>query len=346
VRTSELDYNLPPELIAQHPVVPRDHSRLLVYNRKRRSTYHKKLADLPALLSPGDILIYNDSRVIRARVYAKKPSGGRVELLFLRRRRDEVWEALARPTSRLKPGMELDLEVAAGNASPVAKTTFVLKEHLGEGRWLVKNRSSTATEDLLEQTGEMPLPPYINEPLRDAGEYQTVFADKPGSAAAPTAGLHFTPGLIERLRRSGIAMAPLTLHIGLDTFRPIDEDELKLHQIHKEHYRMPSETLLAVNETRERGGRVVAVGTTSVRVLETVLSKPQLELEGETELFITPGYEFKVVDAMLTNFHLPRSSLLAMVMAFAGTHEIRKLYHEAVKKRYRFYSFGDAMLLF
>jgi S-adenosylmethionine:tRNA ribosyltransferase-isomerase len=358
VLTSELDYELPPELIAQHPVVPRDYSRLLVYDRKRRHTWHKHVSDLPTLLRPGDILVYNDSRVIKARIYMRKSSGGRVELLFLRRHRGEVWEALARPSSKLKPGMELhpdgtggqvsDSGAGAGRSSKHdrgAGGTFKLREHLGQGRWLVDNLTGTVTEELLEREGEMPLPPYIHEPLRDMGEYQTVFAETPGSAAAPTAGLHFTGRLIGRIREAGIALAPLTLHIGLDTFRPIDEDELELHRIHSERYRLPAESYQAINAARKRNGRVVSVGTTAARVLETVYGRTGASLEGETDLFITPGCRFTVVDALLTNFHLPRSTLLAMVMAFAGEHETRKIYHDAVKREYRFYSFGDAMLL-
>lgn len=354
--TSELDYELPPELIAQHPVVPRDHSRLLVYDRKRRNTWYRHISDLPALLRPGDVLVYNDSRVIKARVHLRKTTGGRVELLFLRHDRGGVWEVLARPSLRLKPGMELRLdgggERSAGpsragteNGNRDAGAVFRLRDHLGEGRWLVENLTGTVTEELLEREGEMPLPPYIHEPLRETGEYQTVYALAPGSAAAPTAGLHFTERLLESIRGAGILLAPLTLHVGLDTFRPVEEDELELHRIHSEHYILPARSFEEINGVRQRNGRVVAVGTTTARVLETVYGREEAGLEGETDLFITPGYRFEAVDALLTNFHLPRSTLLAMVMAFAGEHETRKIYHEAVKRRYRFYSFGDSMLL-
>lgn len=347
MRTSELDYELPPELIAQHPAIPRDHSRLLVWNRATRESSHHRLPELLSFLNPGDILVYNDSRVIRARVRAVRGTGGRVELLFLRRRGPALWEALVKPSGRLKEGEEVDLPAdrKAGFPGMLSGPVFRLVEHQDAGRWLVKNLSGVPTEELLESLGEMPLPPYIREELREPESYQTVYATEPGSAAAPTAGLHFTPGLIERIRDLGVALHPVTLHIGLDTFRPIGEDDLELHEIHREYYRMPAETRAAIVAARGRGGRVVAVGTTSVRVLETVFAEPAGPLEGETALFITPGFRFRVVDALLTNFHLPRSSLLALVMAFAGADEVRRIYHEAIGEKYRFYSFGDAMLL-
>ncbi|MCL4474583.1 MAG: tRNA preQ1(34) S-adenosylmethionine ribosyltransferase-isomerase QueA [Actinobacteria bacterium] len=364
--TSELDYDLPAELIAQHPVVPRDHSRLLVYHRDTQKTGHRRLTDLVSFLNPGDALVYNDSRVLRAQVHALKPTGGKVELLFLKRRGVRLWEALVKPSARLKEGMEIGLGPAPTAGAPGAEhsagpvAAFLLKEHLGEGRWLVKNLTNLKTEELLERNGEMPLPPYIHQRLQEPERYQTVYAEHPGSAAAPTAGLHFTPELIGRIQAMGVSLLPLTLHIGLDTFRPIGEDELELHDIHSEQYSMPSQTYEGVLAARKSGGRIVAVGTTAVRVLETVFQsgvgpasgKRPLPsggklppLEGETRLFITPGYSFRAVDALLTNFHLPRSTLLALVMAFAGVPEIRRLYSEAVRERYRFFSFGDATLL-
>lgn len=351
--TSELDYHLPPQLIAQHPVIPRDHSRLLVYDRDSGEISHERLPVLLAYLNPGDILVYNDSRVIRARVFATRQTGGRVQLLFLRRRGPGLWEVLAKPSGRLKAGEELGLPLGVGNdqpgasegSGPTSAAVFRLQEHLDAGRWLVKNLSAVPTEELLEATGEMPLPPYIKEELADPERYQTVYAAVPGSAAAPTAGLHFTPELIGRIRAAGVGLFPVTLHVGLDTFRPVVEADLGLHRIHSEHYAMPPETFKAVGAARERGGRVVAVGTTSVRVLETVFGDPPGLAAGETEIFITPGYRFQAVDALLTNFHLPRSTLLALVMAFAGTDETRRLYQEAIRECYRFYSFGDAILL-
>jgi len=351
VRTAELDYDLPPELIAQHPASPRDHSRLLVYYRGRGDVEHRRFIALPSLLAHGDLLVYNDSRVLPARVFARKPTGGRVELLFLRRR-GEVWEALARPSARLKAGTRLEPE---GDPD----STLRLVEGLGGGRWLVENLDGVSTGELMERAGLMPLPPYIHEELGSPGEYQTVYARRPGSAAAPTAGLHFTDELMAGIREAGAVMAPLTLHIGLDTFRPVDEDELEGHRIHRESYSVPAETAEAVAAARRSGGRVIAVGTTTVRVLETVFGEEGAggpaapgtggeqadALTGETGLFITPGYRFRAVDALLTNFHLPRSTLLALVMAFAGVEETRRLYRLAIEERYRFYSFGDAMLL-
>ncbi len=337
--TSELDYHLPPELIAQHPLVPRDSSRLMVFERNSGRLQHRKMRDLPAFLSPGDILAYNQSRVLRARVFARKPTGGRVEILFLRKRQARIWEALLKPSARLSEGMRL--EVDTEESEPV----FELLRRLGEGRWLVRNRSRLATGELLERVGEMPLPPYIREKLKEPERYQTVYAREPGSAAAPTAGLHFTEELISDIKAQGVALAPLTLHVGLDTFRPVSEGDLSLHAIHSESYSVPAGSYTAILEAKLRGGRVVAVGTTAVRTLETVFSEPPRPLGGDTDLFITPGFRFRAVDALLTNFHLPRSTLLALVMAFAGVDETRRLYGEAVRERYRFFSFGDAMLL-
>ncbi|MHB8791914.1 MAG: tRNA preQ1(34) S-adenosylmethionine ribosyltransferase-isomerase QueA [Thermoleophilia bacterium] len=354
--TSELDYHLPPELIAQKPVVPRDKSRLLIFNRSTQALEHRRLPDFLAHLNPGDSLVYNNSRVLRARVHAVKPTGGKVELLFLQRRRPGLWEALVKPSARLREGTALELPpttdgLATERAADILLegqkpgAIFTLKENLGGGRWLVKNMTVATTERLLEQIGEMPLPPYIKEKPDDPERYQTVYSSEAGSAAAPTAGLHFTPELIERAQSMGVSMLPLTLHIGLDTFRPVSEDDLALHEIHSEHYVLPQASYEAILRTRERSGKVVAVGTTSVRVLETVFQEPAHRLDGETRLFITPGFDFKVTDALLTNFHLPKSTLLALVMAFAGVNETRSLYAEAIAERYRFFSFGDAMLL-
>lgn len=345
--TRELDYDLPPELIAQHPVVPRDRSRLMVFNRRTRAVEHRRFPEILSHLSAGDVMVYNDSRVLKARVYARKPTGGRVELLFLRRQRGEVWEVLASPSARLQAGVELVPETGApGDAvAGIATGTFVLKEQLGAGRWLLETRSGMRAEALLEEIGEMPLPPYIKEELKEPERYQTVYARAPGSAAAPTAGLHFTQALIESIRESGVELMPLTLHIGLDTFRPIDEESIELHEVHRESYRLPVDTFEAVAAAKERGGRVIAVGTTSVRVLETVFGERGGSLEGETDLYITPGHRFRAVDCLLTNFHLPRSTLLALVMAFTGVDETRMLYREAIREEYRFYSFGDALLV-
>ncbi len=348
----ELEYDLPGELIAQHPVSPRDGSRLLVYDCADGRTEHRRFADLLHFLRPGDLLVYNNSRVLKARINAKRSTGGRAELLFLSRRENHIWEVLARPSARLKPGEALSLRrrpedaaVPAQDAGTGGAPVFFLRENLGSGRWLVENISRLGTMDLLEQAGEMPLPPYINEKLDRPERYQTIFAREYGSAAAPTAGLHFTSSLIDGVKATGARVEPLTLHIGLGTFRPISAARLAGHRMHAESYRLPAHTLAAVEETRRSGGRVIAVGTTTVRVLETVFGEPPGPLAGTADLFITPGFRFGAVDCLLTNFHLPRSTLLALVMAFAGVEETRRLYREAVRERYRFYSFGDAMLL-
>jgi S-adenosylmethionine:tRNA ribosyltransferase-isomerase len=304
---SELDYELPPELIAQRPADRRDASRLLVYERETGAIRHRTFAELPEELD--HLVVVNDTRVVPARIPIQRPKG---EVLLLERVGEGLWEALARPTRRLKAGRRY---------GPVE-----LLEHLGEGRWRVRIDG--------EPEGETPLPPYITEPLGDPARYQTVYAREPGSAAAPTAGLHFTPELLARLDPERV-----TLHVGLDTFRPVTEEVLEKHRIHGERYEVERQAWERIRAAE----RVLAVGTTSVRVLETLAYGGSVS--GRTELFITPGFEFRRVDALLTNFHLPRSTLLALVMAFAGIAETRRLYRLAVDERYRFYSFGDAMLI-
>jgi S-adenosylmethionine:tRNA ribosyltransferase-isomerase len=307
--TQELDYDLPPELIAQHPPERRDESRLLVYSRESGKVHHAVFRDLPDELAPGTLTVVNDTRVVSARIPILQPRG---EVLLLERLEDDEWEGLARPTRRLRPGRRY---------GPVE-----LLEHLGDGRWRLRLDGAPG--------GETPLPPYITEPLADPGRYQTVYAAAEGSAAAPTAGLHFTPAVLARLE-----VERVTLHIGLDTFRPISEATLDDHAIHGERYDVSDEAW----ERIRRAGRVLAVGTTSVRVLETLARGAPLR--GRTELFVTPGFDFRRVDCLLTNFHLPRSTLLALVMAFVGVDETHRLYRLAVEDRYRFYSFGDAMLI-
>src|SRR5437868_6284747 len=306
MKASELEYELPAELIAQHPAERRDASRLLVYERATGAVRHRAFAELPEELR-GELVVVNDTRVVPARIPIAAPKG---EVLLLERLEGDLWEGLARPTRRLRAG---------GRYGPVE-----LVEHLGEGRWRLRLEG--------EPAGETPLPPYISEPLRDPGRYQTVYAREPGSAAAPTAGLHFTPELLARLD-----VERVTLHVGLDTFRPVSEESLEEHAIHGERYSAPAWPQI------EAAGRVLAVGTTTTRVLETLARGAPLE--GRTELFVTPGFEFRRVDALLTNFHLPRTTLLALVMAFAGVEETRRLYRLAIAERYRFYSFGDAMLI-
>ncbi len=312
MRTAELDYDLPPELIAQRPLSERDESRMLVFERSTGEVRHRRIRDLPAEVGKDCLLVVNDTRVVPARLRLERATGGATEILLLEEIQDGVWEALAKPSRRLSTGMKL---------GPVE-----LLEPLRDGRWRLRLDGSPA--------GETPLPPYIREPLLEPERYQTIFATELGSAAAPTAGLHFTPELAAELD-----LEHVTLHIGLDTFRPIATEELEAHPIHSERY-----AVLPVAWERIRNAQTVAaVGTTVVRVLESVaLGRP---LTGRTDLFITPGFPFRRVDRLLTNFHLPRSTLLALVMAFTGVKETRRLYQIAVQERYRFYSFGDAMLV-
>jgi S-adenosylmethionine:tRNA ribosyltransferase-isomerase len=309
MKTRELEYDLPPELIAQHPVARRDESRLLVYDRVSERVDHCTFAELPDVL--GDALVVvNDTRVVAARIPIEQPKG---EILLLEQQEEDgLWEGLARPTRRLRPGRRY---------GPVE-----LLEHRGEGRWLLRLHG--------EPAGETPLPPYITEPLGDPERYQTVYADVAGSAAAPTAGLHFTPEVLERLD-----VERVTLHVGLDTFRPVNTEELDEHELHGERYEVAAEAW----ERIRAATRVLAVGTTTVRVLESLARGAALS--GRTDLFVTPGFSFRRTDALLTNFHLPRSTLLALVMAFAGVEATRRLYRLAIEERYRFYSFGDAMLV-
>jgi S-adenosylmethionine:tRNA ribosyltransferase-isomerase len=311
MRSSELDYDLPAELIAQRPAGRRDASRLLVLKRATGAIRHRSFADLPSELD-DHLAVVNDTRVIPARLRLARASGGRVEVMLLESRGGAVWEALARPSRRLRPGERL---------GPVT-----LLEHVGEGRWLVELAG--------RPDGEVPLPPYITERLDDPERYQTVYARAEGSAAAPTAGLHFTPELLARLDHVRV-----TLHVGLDTFRPLTAPTLEEHRLHGERYAVEP----AAWERIAAAGRVLAVGTTTTRVLETVAAGGPLT--GRTELFVTPGFAFRRVDALLTNFHLPRSTLLALVMAFAGVEPTREAYRVAVSERYRFFSFGDAMLI-
>lgn len=339
MRTSDFDYELPPEFIAQHPAEPRDSSRLLVLNRADDSISHQYFHELPELLSPGDALVVNRTRVIPARLHARKsPGGGRAELLLLRRLDDLRWEVMVGGKG-LKPGRELDLD---GGPS-----VEILKD-LGGPKRLI--RFDAPIESSLDRIGEMPLPPYITAPLRQREDYQTVYAEEPGSAAAPTAGLHFTPDLLDRLERAGILRVDVTLHVGLDTFAPVNESDPETHAIHTEWCQLSPQSAERLNEVRARAGRIVAVGTTCARTLESAArlagsGQVVAPIEGRTDLFILPGFEFRAVDALITNFHLPRSTLLMLVSAFAGRDRILRAYQTAKEHGYRFYSFGDAMLL-
>jgi S-adenosylmethionine:tRNA ribosyltransferase-isomerase len=313
MRSRELEYDLPEALIAQQPAVRRDGSRLLVYERAQGLVRHRRFSDLPDEIPHGMLVVVNDTRVVAARLRLLRAGGGEAEVLLLEHTgQDSIWEALARPSARLQPGQRL---------GPVE-----LLEHLGEGRWRVRLSGSPQ--------GELPLPPYIRGPIQHPERYQTVYARVEGSAAAPTAGLHFTDGLLAQLD-----VERLTLHVGLDTFRPIAVDDLSEHRLHGERYEVRPESWRRIRAAE----RVLAVGTTTVRVLETIARGAPLS--GRTELFVTPGFEFRRVDTLLTNFHLPRSTLLALVMAFVGVEETRRIYQEAIEERYRFYSFGDAMLI-
>lgn len=339
MRTSDFDYDLPTEFIAQHPAVPRDSSRLMVIDRRSGSIRHQHFGDLPELLSPGDALVVNKTRVIPARLHARKrPGGGRAEILLLRRVDSLQWEVMV-GGKRLNPGRRIEL-----NGGPDAEVL----EDLGGPKRLI--RFDAPIESFLAIAGEMPLPPYITEPLRRQDDYQTVYAQESGSAAAPTAGLHFTPELLQRLARAGVERVDVTLHVGLDTFLPVSETDPQSHRIHTEWCRLDPVAAQRLNDVRASGGRIVAVGTTSTRTLETAARRASKDqavapFEGATDLYILPGFEFRAVDALITNFHLPRSTLLMLVSAFAGRERILQAYETAKSLGYRFYSFGDAMLL-
>ena len=341
MRTDDLDYDLPPALIAQTPAEPRDSARLLVYDRATGAVRHRRFGDLLDELHADDLVVLNDTRVLPVRVRARRASGGAVEVLLLEPAGDGRWHALARPLRRLRDGETL----SAGDLA----ITILQRER--DGRVLVDVRvpgnvtGGVTVLRALERVGEMPLPPYIHRPPENPERYQTVYARHPGSAAAPTAGLHFTPALLERMR-AGHEVVQVTLGVGLDTFRPVTVTDLADHPLHSEPYAVSEEAAAAVDAARAAGRRIVAVGTTTVRVLETVWGGPARgPLQGRTRLFITPGRTFAVTGALVTNFHLPRSTLLAMVMAFAGVEPVRSLYRTAVEERYRFYSFGDASFL-
>ena len=343
VLLSDYDYPLPSERIAQEPVTPRDSSMLMVLDRSRARLEHRRFRELPEILAPGDLLVLNDTRVLRARLEGRKPTGGRLEFLFLRQNRDpRTWDALCDGTRELRAGMVLDFgEGFQGEVRGRSGDAVVLAFP-----------AETDVPEMLERRGVMPLPPYIrrepDDPRRHADyeRYQTVYSRHAGAVAAPTAGLHFTSGLLRSLRERGIGTSFVTLHVGPGTFLPVRVEDARRHRIHSEEFRLPGETVRAVEEARRRGGRVVAVGTTAARVLEQVAAGGDLrKAEGECDLYILPGHRFRCVDALVTNFHLPRSTLLLFVSAFAGRDAILGAYREAVRGGYRFYSYGDAMLI-
>jgi S-adenosylmethionine:tRNA ribosyltransferase-isomerase len=334
VKTSDFDYHLPPELIAQTPIEPRDAARLLRLDRSSGAIEHFHFYDLPDLLRPGDLLVANESRVIPARIFAHKAgTGGAVEILLLRRIDEVTWQALVR-SHRIQVGTRIEIRPDL-EAEVIAITP-------GGERLLRFNHPIDAR---LNELGVMPLPPYIHAPLHDPERYQTIYSHTPGSAAAPTAGLHFTPRVLAQLRKRDIDMTYVTLHVGLDTFKPVETENVEQHHIHTEYLEVTEAAAAQVQRARAEGRRVIAVGTTSVRVLETMGDHGLAAFTGDTRLFIYPGYKFRTVDGMITNFHLPRSSLLMLVAAFVGKEAIERAYAEAIDRKYRFYSFGDAMLI-
>lgn len=340
LKTSDFDFDLPEELIAQTPIEPRDASRLMTLDKRTGQIGHHVFRDIADMLDPKDCLILNDSRVLPARIYGtKEETGAHVEFLLLENKGNDMWEALAGPGKRAKKGSRF---VFGGGL-----LRCEVMNVLDDGNRLIHFEYEGVFFNILDQIGQMPLPPYIKAELRDKERYQTVYSRETGSAAAPTAGLHFTPELLEKIRDKGIQTGFVTLHVGLGTFRPVNAEKITDHKMHAEHYHMPQETAALINETKKRGGRVIAVGTTSCRTIESVAQKEGgfRESEGWTDIFIYPGYEFKGVDALITNFHLPQSTLIMLVSALAGRESILNAYQEAVKERYRFFSFGDAMFI-
>ena len=342
---SDFDFELPAELIAQHPIEPRDASRLLVLGRESGTFDHRHIADLPGLLRSGDLVVANNSRVLPARLHGTRTrTGGRVELLLLRNLGGEEWRALARPARKLHAGEEISL---AGGTQEKSAAIVTVSRNEGDGQIVVRLPDDVAVH--LERFGEMPLPPYIQERLFDQERYQTTYASVRGSAAAPTAGLHITPGLRASLEDRGIGWAEVTLHVGLDTFRPMQHERVREHQIHTEWCHVPDESAHAIAQTRRAGGRVIAIGTTAARVLETLgqgwSDDAPHGLMTDTGIFIVPGHEWRLVDGLLTNFHLPKSTLMLLVSALGGREAVLAAYTAAIEQRYRFFSFGDAMLI-
>lgn len=340
LKTSDFDFALPEELIAQTPVEPRDSSRLMTLDKNTGEIGHFHFYDIPDLLKPGDCLILNDSRVLPARIYGvKDDTGAHVEFLLLENKGNDTWEVLAKPGKRAKTGTWFTF----GNGLLRCEVVDVLED----GNRMIQFHYDGVFFQLLDQIGQMPLPPYIKEKLQDKERYQTVYSRETGSAAAPTAGLHFTKELLEKVRAKGIGLGFVTLHVGLGTFRPVSAEKITDHKMHSEHYYMPQATADLINETKRKGGRVIAVGTTSCRTIESVAQKEGCfrESEGWTDIFIYPGYEFKGLDGLITNFHLPESTLIMLVSALAGRENVLRAYEEAVREKYRFFSFGDAMYI-
>ena len=339
MNVSDFYYDLPEELIAQTPIEKRDESRLMVLNRASQTIEHKTFKDIIEYLEPGDCLVRNNTKVIPARLYGKKATGAKIEFLLLNRIEGDIWECIVRPGHKLKPGTEVEF----GDGILKAKVLDVME---GVTR-KVEFKYEGIFNEILDKIGLMPLPPYIHESLKDNDRYQTVYAKYEGSAAAPTAGLHFTPELFEKIKAKGIDVANVTLHVGIGTFRPVKVENVEEHHMHSEHFYIKQEDVDKINNAKKNGKRVIAVGTTSCRVLETIADENGMvkPTEGDTQIFIYPGYKYKCLDGLVTNFHLPESTLIMLVSALAGRDYIMKAYNEAVKERYRFFSFGDAMLI-
>lgn len=342
MNTNDFDFYLPEELIAQTPLEKRDASKLLVVNRQTEKMQDRHFYSIIDMLEPGDSLVMNDTRVLPARLYGQKEeTGGHVELLLLKNTSGDEWEVLAKPAKRLRVGTR----VSFGDG----RLSAIVTEELTHGGRIVRFDYQGIFLEVLESLGEMPLPPYIHEKLADRERYQTVYAKESGSAAAPTAGLHFTKELLEKIQAKGVHLVYLTLHVGLGTFRPVSVDNLDEHEMHSEFYQLSEEAAATLRSVKENGGRIIAVGTTSIRTLETIGSKFDGQIQadsGWTNIFIKPGYEWKVVDAFSTNFHLPKSTLVMLVSAFAGRELVLDAYQHAIQERYRFFSFGDAMFIY
>ena len=340
MKTADFDYDLPQELIAQDPLEQRDSSRLLILDKETGERTHKIFHDIIDYLHEGDCLVINNTKVIPARLIGEREgTGGKVEVLLLKRRSDNVWETLVKPGKKARPGMRLSFGDGLLHAE--------VQEVVDEGNRLVRFEYEGIFEEILDQLGQMPLPPYITHQLKDKNRYQTVYAKYEGSAAAPTAGLHFTEELLEQIRAKGVKIARVTLHVGLGTFRPVKVEDVTEHHMHTEFYHVSEEAADIINETKKQGGRVICVGTTSCRTIESAADDQGIvhATEGDTDIFIYPGYQFKVLDCLITNFHLPESTLLMLVSALAGKENIMAAYREAVEMRYRFFSFGDAMFI-
>ena len=335
----EFYYDLPEELIAQVPIKKRDESRLMILDRKKQTIEHKVFKDILDYLQPGDCLVRNNTKVIPARIYGKKETGANVEFLLLNNIEGDIWESIVRPGNKLHVGTKVTFGDGKLNAE--------ILEVMEGGTRKVKFTYNGIFNEILDEIGMMPLPPYIHEELKEKDRYQTVYAKYQGSAAAPTAGLHFTEELLEKIKEKGVEIANVTLHVGIGTFRPVKVEKIEEHHMHSEHYYIKQEDVDKINNARKNGGRIISVGTTSCRVLESIADENGFvkETEGDTSIFIYPGYKFKCIDGLITNFHLPESTLLMLVSALAGKDYIMKAYNEAVKEKYRFFSFGDAMLI-